>query len=142
MRESILLFQFEQKRQRKLAAQLLLAKFKVKVVTKEELCLPIGYLAGNKTLLSEEEAAQRINSRQEGELAEEMLVMAGITGNRLDRVLQAIRKSGIGTIPYKAVLTETNQHWQAKELLAELKKEHEMMQSQSEAGKMFHETSQ
>lgn len=137
MREAILLFQFEQTKQRKLVAQLLPAKFRVKVVGAEEMELPVGYLAGNKELLSEEAAAQIIHDTEGGSLNGEMLVMAGITGDRLNVVLQAIRKAGIGPIPYKAVVTETNQHWKAKDLLEELKKEHEAMKAQN--GQMVHE---
>lgn len=148
MRECILLFQFEQARQKKLIAQLMMAKFRVKVVSPEEMELPVGYLAGNKELLQEEarqEAEIRGQAGQAGEagalkpLDGEMLVMAGVTSGRLNMVLQAIRKAGIGSVPYKAVVTETNQTWKAKDLLEELKKEHEAMREMNNGGKMLHE---
>ena len=148
MRECILLFQFEQARQKKLIAQLMMAKFRVKVVSPEEMELPVGYLAGNKELLQEEarqEAEIRGQAGQAGEagalkpLDGEMLVMAGVTSGRLNMVLQAIRKAGIGSVPYKAVITETNQTWKAKDLLEELKKEHEAMKEMNNGGKMLHE---
>lgn len=148
MRECILLFQFEQARQKKLIAQLMMAKFRVKVVSPEEMELPVGYLAGNKELLQEEarqEAEIREQVGQAGEagalkpLDGEMLVMAGVTSGRLNMVLQAIRKAGIGSVPYKAVVTETNQTWKAKDLLEELKKEHEAMKEMNNGGKMLHE---
>ena len=148
MRECILLFQFEQARQKKLVAQLMMAKFRVKVVSPEEMELPVGYLAGNKELLQEEarqEAEIREQVGQAGEagalkpLDGEMLVMAGVTSGRLNMVLQAIRKAGIGSVPYKAVITETNQTWKAKDLLEELKKEHEAMKEMNNGGKMLHE---
>ena len=148
MRECILLFQFEQARQKKLRAQLMMAKFRVKVVSPEEMELPVGYLAGNKELLQEEarqEAEIREQVGQAGEagalkpLDGEMLVMAGVTSGRLNMVLQAIRKAGIGSVPYKAVITETNQTWKAKDLLEELKKEHEAMKEMNNGGKMLHE---
>ncbi|MDD7027688.1 MAG: DUF3783 domain-containing protein [Lachnospiraceae bacterium] len=148
MRECILLFQFEQARQKKLIAQLMMAKFRVKVVSPEEMELPVGYLAGNKELLQEEarqEAEIREQAGQAGEagalkpLDGEMLVMAGVTSGRLNMVLQAIRKAGIGSVPYKAVITETNQTWKAKDLLEELKKEHEAMKEMNNGGKMLHE---
>ncbi|MDY5700349.1 MAG: DUF3783 domain-containing protein [Lachnospiraceae bacterium] len=158
MRECILLFQFEQARQKKLIAQLMMAKFRVKVVSPEEMELPVGYLAGNKELLQEEarqEAEIREQVGQEAEIREqvgqageagalkpldgEMLVMAGVTSGRLNMVLQAIRKAGIGSVPYKAVVTETNQTWKAKDLLEELKKEHEAMKEMNNGGKMLHE---
>ena len=148
MRECILLFQFEQARQKKVIAQLMMAKFRVKVVSPEEMELPVGYLAGNKELLQEEarqEAEIREQVGQAGEagalkpLDGEMLVMAGVTSGRLNMVLQAIRKAGIGSVPYKAVITETNQTWKAKDLLEELKKEHEAMKEMNNGGKMLHE---
>ena len=148
MRECILLFQFEQARQKKLIAQLMMAKFRVKVVSPEEMELPVGYLAGNKELLQEEarqEAEIREQVGQAGEagalkpLDGEMLVMAGVTSGRLNMGLQAIRKAGIGSVPYKAVITETNQTWKAKDLLEELKKEHEAMKEMNNGGKMLHE---
>ncbi len=134
MRECVLLFQFEQTKQKKLVAQLMLSKFKVKVVGLEEMEQPIGYLAGNKELFQEEAAPQQAHP-----LDGEMLVMAGITPNRLNMVLQSIRKAGIGPVPYKAVVTQTNQTWKAKDLLEELKKEHEAMQEKNNDGKMLHE---
>lgn len=166
MRECILLFQFEPVKQRKLAAQLLTAKFRVKAVSQEELDFPIGYLAGDKELLTvveNERANQKsaedgqcdrkmdkdaesteneVNERSytgSAHLPAPMIVMAGVTGNRLNTVLQAIRKSGIGAVPYKAVLTETNRTWKAKELLQELMKEHEEMKKQNGEGQMIHE---
>ncbi|MGN0288503.1 MAG: DUF3783 domain-containing protein [Lachnospiraceae bacterium] len=145
MRECILLFQFEQARQKKLIAQLMMAKFRVKVVSPEEMELPVGYLAGNKELLQEEARQEAEIREQAGEagalkpLDGEMLVMAGVTSGRLNMVLQAIRKAGIGSVPYKAVITETNQTWKAKDLLEELKKEHEAMKEMNNGGKMLHE---
>ncbi|MCI6813292.1 MAG: DUF3783 domain-containing protein [Lachnospiraceae bacterium] len=152
MRECVLLFQFEQTKQRKLVAQLLPARFKVKVVGAEELDFPIGYLTGNKELPVREEKGKEGQSASEepqgheqaGETAPqplegEMLVMAGVSGDRLNTVLQAVKKAGIGTIPYKAVVTETNQAWTARELFEELRKEHEAMKTQNNDGKMLHE---
>ena len=143
MRECVLLFQFEQTKQRKLVAQLLPARFKVKVVGAEELDFPIGYLTGNKELPVREEKGKEGQSASEepqgheqaGETAPqplegEMLVMAGVSGDRLNMVLQAVKK---------AVVTETNQAWTARELFEELRKEHEAMKTQNNDGKMLHE---
>lgn len=122
MKEIILLFQFDTERQQKLTRSLLPLKIRVKAVKPEELHLPIGYLAGNKDILSETEP-----DAGNKELDSEMIVMAGLSSTGIDAVLQAIRKSGIGPVPYKAILTPTNQHWDAAALLAELKREHELM---------------
>ena len=47
--------------------------------------------------------------------------------------LLALKKSGAGPFPYKAILTPTNQHWLAKDCLAELKREHEYMTARGNA---------
>ena len=60
-------------------------------------------------------------------LAGELLLMAGLSSPQVDLVLRAIRKSGAGPIPYKAVLTPSNQNWDALKLFQEIKAEHEQM---------------
>lgn len=134
MKEAILLFNFDQAKARKLATQLLMMKFKVKVVKEEELGYPVGYLCGSLETANEYE-----EQKEQLLLDQSMLVMAGVDGNRLNQVLAAIKKSGIGKIPYKAVVTETNQHWLPKDLLQELKREHEQMQTQEVNKVMVHE---
>lgn len=121
MRECILLFGFDQIRQRKLAARLLPARFRVRVVKEGELDLPVGFLAGIEEL-TPDTAEQKLSAAV---LDAPMILMAGVTSDRLDQVIRAVKQSGIGPVPYKAVLTETNQSWKAAELLEELKKEHE-----------------
>jgi hypothetical protein len=60
------------------------------------------------------------------DLAEELFVMAGLSGGRVDAVLAALRKAGI-RIPYKAVMTATNQDWDVRKLYREIRSEHEAM---------------
>ena len=134
MKEVILLFNFEQIKARKLATQLFMMKFKVKVVKEEEWGYPVGYLCGSLETIEENE-----KTPEEQKLDSAMLVMAGVDGNRLNQVLNAIKKSGIGKVPYKAVVTETNQHWLPQNLLQELKLEHEEMQSNEGNKSMLHE---
>ncbi len=132
MKETILLFGFDEERRKKLARSLVTLRMRVKVIEKKEFGQPIGYLAGVKEVLSVDENTEKevllVDENAEKEILEgEMLVMAGLSSARVDQVLGAIRKSGVGPIPYKAVLTDTNQYWKAAELLAELKREHEKM---------------
>lgn len=128
MKETILLFQFDKARQQKLLRCLLPLKIRVKSVEACDFGKPIGYLAGIREL---ENAGPETGGEQEEQaLSDEMLVMAGLTSPQIDQVLTAIRRSGIGFIPYKAVLTATNQSWDAFALLAELKREHEAMKRQ------------
>lgn len=155
MKETILLFQFDTEKQKKLTRSLLPLKMRVKVVSEQELHLPVGYLAGMKELLQEQnmpegtesEGTESEGSESEGSESEgmvskqeadgsasitpkmdaEMLVMAGLSSARIDAVLGAIRRSGIGPVPYKAILTPTNQYWDGATLLTELKREHAQM---------------
>lgn len=121
MREAILLFHFTgMDRRNKLMRALLPLRLRIKEIAEEDFGKPIGYLAGNRDIDSLEDAGRK------QEVPGEMLVMAGLSGQRIDQVLKAIRKSGI-SIPYKAVLTASNQNWNAGELYEELKKEHERM---------------
>lgn len=123
MKESILLFGFSGERQRKVVRALLPLKIKIKKVEPQELSMPLGVLAGlapADAALSQEPVPQR----EQWELGDEMLVMAGLGSTRVDAVLMALRRGKAGPVPYKAVLTEANQQWNAHELLLELKKEH------------------
>ena len=127
MRETVLLFNFSDTEKRnKVARALFPLKIKIKEIEKKDYLQPIGYLAGSKEIPPVEEI-------YEGEeLGGEMLVMAGISGARMDMVLRSLRKSGAGTIPYKAIITPTNQYWNSLQLFAEIKEEHEKMHQKAD----------
>ena len=55
-----------------------------------------------------------------------MMIFTGLSEMTLDRVLAGLRAQQI-RIPYKAILTPTNQHWTPEECFIEIKKEHEQM---------------
>ena len=122
MKETILLFHFSDKsRKNKLARALLPLRMKIREVAKEDYLQPVGYLAGNKEI-------SPVETKYDGDgLAGELLLMAGLSSPQVDLVLRAIRKSGAGPIPYKAVLTPSNQNWDALKLFQEIKAEHEQM---------------
>ncbi len=123
MRETILLFHFSDKdRRNKLTRALLPLGMKIREVVREDYLQPAGYLAGNKEILPVDETYTG------EELAGEMILMAGLSNSRVDGVLKAIRKSGIGPVPYKAVLTAANQEWNVIKLFQEIKSEHEQME--------------
>lgn len=88
-------------------------------VEKKDYLKPIGVLAGEKLFLT-------VDKVYDGPQMEDMmLVMAGMDSRQVDKVLKALRESGAGSIPCKAVLTETNKFWTSMMLYEELKKEHE-----------------
>lgn len=127
MKETILLFGFEEReKQRRLVRALLPLKLRVREVEKKDFGRPVGYLSGEKDVLPADDGGDMGNDRS---LDGEMLLMAGLSSGRVDQVLHAIRKAGTGPIPYKAVLTGSNRNWNAYQLLEELKKEHESMKN-------------
>ncbi len=121
MREIILIAACSDKdRRNKLTRALLPLRIRLKEISKEDYGKPIGFLAGLKEL----DPGELVWTGEE--LSGELLVMAGLSSQRVDQVLKAIRKSGL-SIPYKAVLTASNQGWNVWELFQEIKKEHEQM---------------
>ncbi len=122
MKATILLFHFSDKdRRNKLTRALLPLRIKIREVSREDYLQPVGYLAGKKDI-------PPLDETYDGEELEgEMLLMAGLLGPQMDQVLKAVRKSGIGPVPYKAVLTSANQSWNALKLFQEIKSEHEQM---------------
>ncbi|MCI8681692.1 MAG: DUF3783 domain-containing protein [Lachnospiraceae bacterium] len=122
MKATILLFHFSDKdRRNKLTRALLPLRMKIREVSREDYLQPVGYLAGKKDI-------PPLDETYDGEELEgEMLLMAGLLGPQVDQVLKAVRKSGIGPVPYKAVLTSANQSWNALKLFQEIKSEHEQM---------------
>ena len=121
MKEAILLVHFTDRiRRNQLIKALLPLRLPLKEIPQEDYGKCIGYLAGIKELGSDETRSAK------EELSGELLVMAGLSNQRMDQVLRSIRKSGI-SIPYKAVLTPSNQSWNVWELFEEIKKEHEKM---------------
>ena len=65
------------------------------------------------------------------DLAGEMIVMAGLSGARMEQVLQALRKAGVLKSCLKAVLTDTNRFWNAFKLYEELKSEYDTMHNKN-----------
>lgn len=122
MREMVLFVNFQDKKKlRALQTLLLPKKIGAKCIPLQDYAQPIGALAGMKELYQE-------NTIYEGaELEKEMMIFVGLSGSRLDDLLQTMRKKKIAKVDYKAILTPTNIHWTIPELYQELKKEHERL---------------
>lgn len=122
MKPTVLLYNFNDTgRNRNITRALLPLNFRIRKVDKENYNQPIGYIAGVKGIDS-------VKNQYEGEeLEDEMLVMAGMTSSQIDSLIMAFRKNGIPKVNCKAVLTETNQYWNAVDLYKELRLEHETM---------------
>lgn len=122
MKETVLLFNISLREKRlKIGKALLPLNIAVKAVESKDYNQSIGYLAGNKEMPETKEAYDG------GELEGEMVLMAGLSGAKLDKVLEALRKAGVPKTCLKAVLTDTNRFWEAPRLYEELKKEHDIM---------------
>ena len=99
----------------------MLVKSPLKVVPREQLLQPLGYLAGVPGVepVAEEYAGS--------EAAEEMLILCGFNRPDLDRLLSAIRKGKLKQVALKAALTPTNALWSGVKLQGELAQEHAYM---------------
>lgn len=120
--EIALLYNFnDPERARKVKSVLLCMKARAKVVPEEAFSQPVGTLAG---LLD----AAAASPEDTGDFTEEMLVIHRFSSQRIDELLTRLRKAGVGNIPYKAVLTDTNASWSGVKLYQELQQEHAAMQ--------------
>ncbi len=122
MKETILLFNIPDKNKRlKLEMALFPLHVKIRYVKVEEYNQKLGALAGVKEIPLPED-----NYTGE-ELPDTLIVFAFLNDNKLNQTLYALKKSGVGPIPYKAVLTPTNQFWTPFECFEEIQREHQVM---------------
>ena len=122
MKETILLFNPPEKdRLLKLEMALFPLRVRLKKVAPSEYNQPLGVLAGIKEMTPAE------GTYDGPELSDTMLVFCFLDDSRLNQALAALRKSGAGSFPYKAILTPTNSEWTAPDCFAEIKREHETM---------------
>lgn len=123
MKPTVLLFNFNNPtRSTKTTAALLPLGLKIKKIKKEDYLQPIGYLAGKEDI----EPVEEVYAGEE--LSDEMMILVNLSSKQIDQVILGLKKTGVGKIKYKAVLTATNQNWTTKALFDELCEEHEMMQ--------------
>lgn len=121
--ETVLLYNIDSEKNRKLRMLMLRMGMRVRVVDKADYGKPVGLLAGLKDVTIEDPDGEV------SDFSEEMMVMRGFTERRLDLFLQSMRREGIERIDYKAILTPVNSRWNSWQLYQELKKEHEQMNS-------------
>ncbi len=121
MREIALFYNFSDDRLRKIKFALLPLKITVKGIEKEDFNQPVGYLAGIKECLPNDEAFDGAG------FEDEMLVMHNFTGKSMEQMLRVLVKHGVGRIPLKAVVTPTNKDWDSVTLYKAVKADHEEM---------------
>ena len=121
MRETVLLYNFDSERLPKVKRALLPLKFFIKTVSKEDFSQPIGVLVGIKGI-------EPVEEKYDGDgFNDEMIVMGGFTSAKIDALVRALNKNGIGKIALKAVITPTNVNWNSVELYKAVKADHEEM---------------
>ena len=122
MKETILLFNAPEKEALlKIEMALFPLHIRIKRISRDDYNQPLGFLAGIKD-------AEPAQGRYEGpELPAPMFLFCFLSENRLNQVLAALRRSGAGPFPYKAVLTPTNSSWTAPHCFQEIRREHEAL---------------
>ncbi|HWT26785.1 MAG TPA: DUF3783 domain-containing protein [Mobilitalea sp.] len=127
MRQTVLLFNiYEKERCESITRALLPLGIRIKKINKEDYLQPVGYLAGIKSI-------NPIEDIYDGkELEGEMLFMANMGSRDVDNLIIAFRKSKLSPVSHKAVLTESNQYWNALQLFDELHKEYSHFHQPSE----------
>jgi len=107
---------------------------RIRNVAPEQVLQPVGTLAGISGYERPENGA--VQETELPAIPDEMLVMHGFTGRRIDELLLGLRKAGGPKVELKAVVTESNAGWTFYHLYEEIKEEHQRMtQMGKEQGK-------
>ena len=125
MREQILIFNADDSETKsRLRRALMPLRVRVRAVGETDYTKTIGEIAGLTPAPGKNSASSDPDGNPAA-LSDPMMVFVGFSSARLDAALRSLRKNSV-SIPYKAVLTESNAGWTPHALLAELKKEHAM----------------
>ena len=121
MAKLVLAYNFSEARLPALKLVCMLVKVPLRVVPREQLLQPLGYLAGVPGV----EPVEELYAGEEAR--EEMLILCGFNRPDLDRLLSAIRKGKLQSVALKAALMPTNALWSGVKLQEELAQEHAYM---------------
>lgn len=110
-------FQDEKLKMTKMVCMMMQVRFKE--VALSEYNQPLGALLG---LLDIDAVTEGYTGT---ELQEEMLLLHGFDGSKLQKFLTALQRVGVGRIDLKAMLTENNKTWSGLVLYEELCQERE-----------------
>lgn len=110
-------FQDEKLKMTKMVCMMMQVRFKE--VALSEYNQPLGALLGLPDIDSVAEGYTGV------ELQEEMLLLHGFDGSKLQKFLTALQRVGVGRIDLKAMLTENNKTWSGLVLYEELIQERE-----------------
>lgn len=122
----------------KLKGVLVRMGIRIRNVAPEQVLDTVGALAGIPGYKSTSKEAAENPVRSDANhtglplIGQEVLVMHGFSGSRIDELLAGLRKAGVSKVELKAVVTETNAGWSFFHLYEEIKKEHERMNGKAE----------
>ena len=121
MKETVLLYNFSDERLGKIRRTLLPLKIRIKTVGVDEYSQPLGFLAGIAGI-------EPLTETYIGDgFKDELMLICGLNQVKLQALLNALYKNGVGRIDLKAMLTPTNISWNSTRLYEAVKADHEEM---------------
>lgn len=108
---TVLLYNLENDKGRQIKSLCLPLKIRARSVLPEDFSQPLEAVLG--------EAARRETEAPQLPFSQEMVVMAGLSSQQMHQFLQGFRRKKIPPVALKAVLTATNQKWDAFQLCRE-----------------------
>ncbi len=121
MKETVLLYNFSDERLGKIRRALLPLKIRIKTVGVDEYSQPLGFLAGIAGIEPSTETYSGDGFK------DELMLICGLNQVKLQALLNALYKNGVGRIDLKAMLTPTNISWNSTRLYEAVKADHEEM---------------
>ena len=105
-------------------------KIEVKELKNDDWQEKVGYLLGLPGFGPNQPATEEFS------FPHEVMVMQDIRDKRLDKVLKALRETGVPDIAYKSVVTPVNKFWTLKRLCETMQREHAWMIAQEKGKKV------
>ena len=109
-----LLYNFNEEKLKMIKMVCMMMQVRFKEVARAEYEQPLGALLGISGIENHGEVYQG------EEFQEEMLVLHGFDGSKLQKFLIALQRVGVGRIELKAMITENNKSWNGLALYEEL----------------------
>ena len=104
-----------------------------RTVEEEDRGMPVGKLLKIPGFEAAFPQAKELSKEELPSMPNQMMVMYGLSSQRLDQFLQNLRKAGLPVIPLKAIVTPQNVSWTFAALYQELEREHAAMQARKAA---------
>ena len=106
-----LLYNFNEEKLKMIKMVCMMMQVRFKEVARAEYEQPLGALLGISGIENHGEVYQG------EEFQEEMLVLHGFDGSKLQKFLIALQRVGVGRIELKAMITENNKSWKLKDVI-------------------------